>query len=197
MVTQLVPGVDDLAANMAAIGHVCIQWSLCENNILAVLCAIEGLNIDHAAIVFGGLDMKPRLNMAINLATHHKIDPRLKTRLRNLRTAMDKANLADRRNRAVHGVQKASETPHTFTMYMPRLKGDAQHRDVSIMEMHQLGLEIKQAGDEAWSIFEAYGLWKFGKDGPKNITSEFMTAPTGIIASIKQYFRARTKGRWG
>ena len=197
MAVSLTPGVDDQVAIMAGIGHVCVQWSLLENNILAVLCAIENLAIAEASIVFGSLDMKPRLNMAVNLAAHHKIDRTLQTRLRNLRTAMDKAKLAERRNRLVHGVHKASPEPKTFTLYMPRLKGDAQHEDVSVMDAYELGIAIKAAGDEAWSIFEDYGTWKFGDHRLESHSGEFMAAPPGRFTRFKQYISASFNRLWG
>lgn len=199
MGTQLTPGVDDQSAIMACIGHVCIQWALLENNILAVLCTCQNVSTEEAAILFGGLDMKPRLGMAINLATHHKWHPSLIKRLRSLRTAIDKAKLVDRRNIIVHGVHKASDKAQTFTLYSPRRNGSAQHEDWTILEAHALGVEIHAAGLEAWAIFEDYGKWKFGDHPPENSQSQIVTTPPGLLARIKQHFRPRFnhKGRWG
>lgn len=68
MVTQFVPGQDDNAAIMACIGNVCIQWALLEQNIMGILGACPNCPLEEVAILFGGLDMKPRLNMAIKIA---------------------------------------------------------------------------------------------------------------------------------
>ena len=196
MAVPLNPGEDDQIAIMAAIGHVCVQWALLENNLLAVLSAIEGMPVPQTTIVFGALDMKPRLNMAINLADHHNIHPPLRARLRKLRKTMDDAKLADRRNRLVHGVHKLSDQPHSFKLFMPRLKGDAQHKDVSVGDAYNLGIEIKAAGDEAWSIFEDYGKWRFGDHRTENGGGELVATPIGRIARIKQYLSARFNHLW-
>lgn len=159
-ITKLIPGKDDKVAIMACVGHVCIQWSLLENNILRFLAVLEGVKFDHAAIMFGGMDMKPRLGTAINLAQFHKIHHPLQRRLVNLRKRMEKDNLQDRRNLVVHGVHEGSERPHSFKLYMPRLKGDQKNAEISVSDVILLGLEIKAAGDEISSIMLDYVDWK-------------------------------------
>ena len=129
MAVQLSPGVSEEAAIMACIGHVCVQWALLENNIIAVLCACQNIPTDEAAILFGSLDMKPRLNMAINLARYHKWPRNLVTNLENLRKAIDKAKLIDRRNMIVHGVHRQHEAEQTVTLYTPRRSGSAQYEN--------------------------------------------------------------------
>ena len=196
MVTQLTPGVDDQSAIMACIGYVCIQWALLENNLLGVLSASQKITIDEASILFGSLDMRPRLTKAIGLAEFHRWSQPLKKRLRDLRAGIDKLKLNDRRNMLIHGVHSESTKPQHFILYSPRLSGDAQREEWSIQDAIILGDQVRFAALEAHAIFVAYGQWKFGKDGPKNFASEFVAAPIGVIASIKQYFSARTKGRW-
>ena len=193
MVVPLIPGVSEEAAIMACIGHVCVQWAQLENNILAVLCACQNVPVEEAAILFGSLDMKPRLNMAINLARRHKWPTSLLIRLDRLRKAIDKAKLLDRRNMVVHGVHRATDTPQTVTLYTPRRSGSAQYEDWTIEGAHQLGVEIMHAANEAWDIFASYGRWKFGNHFTENSSGEIVTAPLGVFARFKQYLSARIK----
>lgn len=197
MVTQLTPGVDDQSAIMACVGHVCVQWALLENNLLGVLAASQNITVDEAAILFGSLDMRPRLAKAIGLAEFHRWKPPLKKRLRDLRGGMDKLKLIDRRNMLIHGVHSQSTKPLHFNLYSPRLSGDAQRQEWSIQDAITLGDQVRYAALEAHAIFAEYGRWKFGENGLENAVSEFVAAPTGLLARIKQYFSPRAKSRWG
>jgi hypothetical protein len=191
MPTQLIPGEDDEAAIMAAIGHVCIQWALLENNLMAILTACQSTSWDEAALLFGSLDMKPRLNTAILLARHHKWPPPVVKRLESLRTNIDKSKLVDRRNLIVHGVHSASDLPQSFNLYTPRRKGEAQHETWTVMDAYRVGQEARAAALEAYDIFAEYGRRKFGRDPAENFGSQLMTAPALRRARIKQYVRAR------
>lgn len=191
MPTQLIPGEDDGAAFMAAIGHVCIQWALLENNILAVLCACQAVEWDEAALLFGSLDMKPRLNMAVLLAKHHKWPTPLIKRLESLRSNIDKSKLVDRRNLIVHGVHSDSSLPQSFNLYTPRRKGSAQRETWSVMDAYRVGQEAQAAALEVYDIFAEYGRRKLGCDPAKDINSQLMTAPALRRARFKQYLRAR------
>lgn len=197
MVTQLTPGVDDQSAIMACIGYVCVQWALLENNLLGVLAASQNVTIDEAAILFGSLDMRPRLTKAIGLAEFHCWKQPLKKRLRDLRGGIDKLKMSDRRNMLIHGVHSESTKPQHFNLYSPRLSGDAQREEWSIQEAITLGDQVRYAAIEAHAIFVEYGRWKFGDNGPENTESQVVAVPAGLIARIKQHFSARTKGRWG
>ena len=155
---------------MASIGFVCVQWALLENNLLGLLAAAQNIHIDEAAIIFGSLDMKPRLNKAILLSEHHKWQPPLQKRIKSLRSAMEKGKLAERRNTLIHGVHKDSDEPETFILYSPRNKGQAQHETWTIKDAYGVGQAIQEAAVEAHEIFAAYGKWKFGDHFPEHQT---------------------------
>lgn len=102
MPTQLTPGEDDQAAIMVCIGYICVQWALLETTILHIAGYIEQMVPDEAYIVFGGLDIRPRLGMAINLSRFHGYPTSLTNQLSNLRKEMTASDIANRRNTAVH-----------------------------------------------------------------------------------------------
>jgi hypothetical protein len=195
MVTQLTPGEDDHSAIMACIGFVCVQWALLENNLLGILANTERVTIPQAAILFGSLDMKPRLNMAINLATFHKWKPPLLKRLRNLRSDIDMAKLIDRRNLLVHGVHKDSAKPQHFILYTPRRSGTAQEEEWSILMAYDLGNEIQKMALEAWAILQDHASWAGSEHGAEHGSSQLVATQTGILARLKQYVRSRRDHR--
>ena len=176
---------------MAAIGHVCVQWALLENNLLAILATCQTIPLEEAAIIFGSLDMKPRLNHAILLTRHHRWPRPLQTRIEALRKNIDKSKLVDRRNLIVHGVHSASDLPHSVNLYTPRRKGTAQNETWSVMDAYRIGEEVKAAALEAWDIYAEIGRIKFGEDFDEHLGGEFVAAPALRRARLKQYLRSR------
>lgn len=154
---------------MAAIGHVCLQWSLFEHTVLYVIYALEDLNYHKGDIVYGGLDWRPRLNMAINLATYHKTPKDLIDRLKAIRKKITKDKLADRRNTAVHGVHKPGENDGEVVLTMPRVGGENKHTTLTAIQIGELGAEIKSLQEAVNSIYSDIGVWKLGEHGAKNV----------------------------
>ena len=159
---------------MAAIGHVCLQWSLFEHTVLYIIYSLEGITYHKGDIIYGGLDWRPRLNMAINLCVHYEAPKPLINRLKELRKKIDKDKLADRRNTAVHGVQRRGENEGEVIMTMPRVPGENKHTTLTAIQIGALANEIVAIQREADSIFREIGDWKFGEhnseDSGRNIT---------------------------
>ena len=176
---------------MACIGHICVQWALLENNLLGLTGIISNMPIEEAYIVFGGLDMRPRLNMAVNLSRHHKLHPPLLKRLLAVRDAVSKNKIDEKRNRAIHGVHQISEKPLHVSLTMARWSGDKRTTDVSIADLHKSGFDILDLAQEVWAIIQAYGIWKFGEHRPENTVSQFVKASPSLWLKIKQYARTR------
>jgi hypothetical protein len=109
----------------------------------------------------------PRVNMALNLARYAKLPPPLLKRLTAVRKTLQ-GGLADRRNQAVHGAHKDMEKG-TTTLRMVRWSGDKKDKTLSIMDIHQLGVEVFELADECWSIRDDFGTWKFGPHSEKNL----------------------------
>jgi hypothetical protein len=190
MPTQLVPGEDDHSAVMALIGHICVQWARLENTLLGLCAVCTRLSPEEAFLTFGGLDMRPRLNMAINLATHHKMQPHLLKRLRGIRETISKKKLDDKRNQAVHGVHSDSDLPQHIRLTMVRWGGDKRVQDVSIIDLHSTGREICDLANECYSILMAH-VERLDTDHFREYgSSEFVETNPSIWGKIKQYARS-------
>src|SRR4051794_1451847 len=96
-----IPTTETLAQQnvfLSAIGHICLQWALLEQSVLFVIGAIEDLPMQKAYVMFAGMDMKPRLNLAIELAMQARLPhARLIKPLMDIRKQLnrDGAGLAD------------------------------------------------------------------------------------------------------
>lgn len=191
MPTVLVPGEDDQTAIMACIGNICVQWALLETNILHIVGLIEQMPPDEAYIVFGGLDIRPRLNMAINLSQHHGYPTALTNQLTALRTDMKNSDIANRRNTAIHGVHSESDAPHSMKLTMVRYPKDRRNRDMSVLDFHALGNEIQNLAVRAYSIFESYGNARLPKKRHQHFDRAFPHGNPGIWVKIKQHFLRR------
>ncbi len=63
-----------------------MQWSQLEMAILGIIMQVEPMDPEKAYLIFGGLDIQPRLNMAINLARQNKLPPLYVSRIVAMRT---------------------------------------------------------------------------------------------------------------
>ncbi len=145
---------------MAGVGHVCLQWSLLEHLILGLLATIERMDLDKVYLVFGSLDMKPRLDMSINLARAKKVPVSIVKRIEAVRTALRDERLADQRNQAVHGVHKASDQPNSIQLTMPRWSGPRRTETISEMDLYRVATRLSALGVEIDAIGEAIHEWE-------------------------------------
>lgn len=173
---------------MATIGHVCLQWSLLEGNLLAFLGVIQNIPPEESYILFGGMDMRPRLGTAISLARHHKIPLRFTKRLEDVRKTITNNQIDDRRNQAVHGVHNQSDQLHSTKLVMARWRGDKRAQDVSVADLHKLGMEIVDLNQAVYSIIVDYAAWKFGDHPAINASREFVKPDTSVWFKLKQCF---------
>ena len=174
---------------MATVGYVCLQWSRLEMGILGVIYTIEDMPAEKGEIIFGGLDILPRVNMAINLARYAKLPPRFTKRLTNVRKALQ-GGLCDRRNQVVHGAHRDMESDST-TLTMVRWKGDKRTKTLSAMDIQKLGNEIFELGNECWAIMEDLASWKFGTHSEENLTNP----DAERLAAIRLKFTKRLNTR--
>ena len=123
---------------MAGIGGVCVQWAFLEHLVLGMITTNEGMNLDRVYLMFGSLNMKPRLDMAINLARAAKTPVPLIQRIEAVRKALRDERLADRRNQAVHGVNKAAAQPDSIQLTMPRWSEPRRTETVTVLDLYQL-----------------------------------------------------------
>ena len=180
---------------MTAIGNVCLQWSRFEISILMVIFALEDIPPEKGDIIYGGLDWKPRLNMAINLAEYHKAPHSIRKRLRALRNRIRNEDLNERRNQVVHGAQSASEGGKTNFM-MSRWPQPKKIQALSPVEIGALGTVLMEIGQEAAEIFDAIGAWKF----PEHCDEDHghpVTEPNSVsLFKLAQNTYARIKNFW-
>lgn len=134
------------------IGDVCLQWSRLEMALIGLICQIEPIDIEKAFIIFGGLDIQPRVNMAINLGRHNKLPPAILKRIGAVRTKLQNG-LAERRNQVVHGAHREIVGAHT-TLTMVRWKGAKRNKTLHATDIAALSAEIHELGTEVYSISE-------------------------------------------
>lgn len=180
---------------MATIGHVCLQWSRLEMALLGVIYALENCPIERGELIYGGLDMLPRINMTIKLAEFHKAPKRQRDILKGIRKALQD-RLSDERNRAVHGVQKQSDRPGYISFTMVRFRGEARTKDLTPEQINETAKELLALGDQAWSVFDAIGGWKFGPHRTVNIAGKSGQAGPGSGFKFAQDVHASIKHLW-
>lgn len=144
---------------LSTIGHVCLQWSLLELTLLALLSDMEGIDLEKGEIIFGGLDIKPRINMAITLGTRHKLPPPMLKELRAVRKVIQD-ELMDRRNQAVHGAHGESELLGTYNLRMSRWPAPKKLQPVSYENMIALTEEINAVQRRVYAVLTDMVEWQ-------------------------------------
>lgn len=137
------------------IGAVCAQWSYLEYVILRTMRKLLDLEEETAKILFGGLDIRPRIAMAIELARHLKAPTVVIETLVTTRAAVD-GGLLKRRNRAIHGVQFLYSDGDLF-VEVHRGK-DRARRELSVTELQSLACEILQVSTNLTQVIGP-ALW--------------------------------------
>ena len=130
---------------MAGIGNVCVQWALLEHLVLGMIATNEGIALDRVYLIFGSLDMKPRLDMAILLARDAKTPESIVKRIIAVRTALRVEKLTDGRNQAVHGVHKDAQSD-SVNLTMPRWSGEKRTQVVTVMDLFRLSTRLSELG---------------------------------------------------
>ena len=173
----------------ASIGHICLQWALLEHTVLALIAAAENMPMPKVHLVFGGMDMLPRMNMAVTLTEEAKWPLHLTKRVRAIRTALQKGgeDLSSRRNQAVHGVHSISSLPAHVKLTMVRWRGEREAQDVSLNDLHALGVRLHGLSKEAWSIFEDYGRWKFKPSSNEDASQQLRQRHSNIWLIFKKH----------
>lgn len=151
--------------------------------------------MDKVHIIFGGLDMQPRVNMALILAREAKWPQPLLKRIEAVRHALqrDGEKLAERRNQVVHGVHSDSEIPAHFKLTMVRWKGPKTTQDVSITDVRALALRLGEMAQEVWSIFDDYGVWKFGPRSDEDSGQPLLKRKPGVWLKVQQHLKSAIK----
>ena len=191
------PVITDEIKIYAGMGVVCVQWALLEHMVLAIISATENMPLDKVYIMFGGLDMLPRINMALRLSREAKWPAALTKRIEEIRVGVQgksgRHGLQERRNQLIHGVHKASEKPHSVSLTMVRWQGPKRTQDVSVTEVYELASQLGALAQEASSIFDAYGVWKFGPSGQKNGGKQLAKTEPAAGLKIAQDFQSIIK----
>jgi hypothetical protein len=149
---------------LAAIGNICLQWSLLEQNLLGIISGAEHMPVEKTYTRYGTTDMMPRIRMAIRLTEEAKWPVSLRNRLVAIRRALQKEGgkgLAEYRNLYVHGAHKEVFENGEVELTMVRWPASERSQIVTAEDAVQLGHRLGELAQEAHSIFCDYGTWKF------------------------------------
>ena len=182
---------------MAAIGNVCVQWSLVEHMLLSLIALVEMMPLPKVYRIFGGLDMIPRCNMAIGLMRDEKTPQYIMKRILAVRTELQNG-LDKRRNQAIHGVHSFLDTD-SVELTMPRWNPPAQKQVVTYGDLFDLGVSLHHLSDEICAIRDEFFEWKqrVGQNHLDKLEREIAEARTPIIFKVAKRIKNRAMDFWG
>ena len=132
--------------SLVQIGNIAAQWSHLEYKLAQTIWILLGLEEGTGKIVTGGLDMLPRINMAINLSRHLKAPRCLTELLVKIRKELQES-LQEERNRAIHGVQFHGPGGE-LQVEVHRGKGDRTRQSLPEATLNQTGKRLHELGTE-------------------------------------------------
>lgn len=144
-------------ARLISVGNICTQWAYLEYLVANTIWWLLKVDRPTGMILTGGLDMIPRINMAINLARHLKADRRILEALEATRKAVQ-GGLADRRNIAVHGVFSSRDGSPIVTVEVHRGKGDRKRTPLPDEELSNIGKDISSTIDGLLASMKPLGI---------------------------------------
>jgi hypothetical protein len=144
---------------MASLGHISIQWALLEAILAHAIWALLILDYETGAIVTGGTDMLPRVNMAILLARHKKAPQSAIRKLESVRSALQN-DLLDRRNQAIHGIHADAADADKVKLVMLRWKHPKREQERSIADLDQISQDIRACQKDAEIALDIIWKWQ-------------------------------------
>jgi len=183
---------------LACIGHLCLQWALLEQCLLAIIAAAENQSLEKCYARFGSLDMLKRVNMAITVTREAKWPRRLTAPLKEIRTALQRGGggLADQRNLFVHGVHEPTGTPGEYSLTMTRWGREKRKTVVTALDAGQLILAIIQLTQKAEGVFVGYGVWKFGTEYEQDRSEQIAKTKATVRAVRAKNIQRAIKLLW-
>ena len=145
------------SGRLMSVGNISTQWAYLEYLVANTIWWLLKVDKPTGMILTGGLDMIPRINMAINLARHLKADRRILEALEVTRKSIQ-GGLADRRNIAVHGVFSSSDGSPIVTVEVHRGKGDRKRIPLSDEELIKTGKDISSTIDVLLAAMKPLGI---------------------------------------
>lgn len=140
---------------LASVGDVCIQWANVEYQVAHIIWCVLDVNMEVGKIVTGGLDMQPRLNVAIILAKQldaptYLIDGLVQAR-KDIQDGLD-----IKRNRAVHGVTYFDPALPTAMVELHRGKGPKTPVEFSNDDLEIFRGELNNLGNRLNQLFNQF-----------------------------------------
>lgn len=131
-----------VAYRLTCIGNICVQWSALEHQAACVIWSMLDINEGTGRFITGGMDLQPRLNVAIRIATHLGAPKEVLTDLKEVRKQVQDG-LDIIRNHAVHGVTFFSPDGRTARIKTHRGKKAGEY-ELSNSELKAAGTAINQ-----------------------------------------------------
>jgi hypothetical protein len=141
------------------IGHVCIFWSQLENAIAKIIWRMLKIEDETIGkIVTGGLDMRPRINMAVTLARHIGLPNDHIAILEQVRTNVEA--FSEERNLVIHGVMMTDEADGKLRLNLETHRGKRRGvpQEITDERIANLGFQIVAEVYRLFPVLKSMGI---------------------------------------
>ncbi len=140
-------------------GYICTQYSYFDYLISNVIWHVLKVDKPTGIIVTGGMDIRPKIEMAISLLNHFEIENEIRFALQKFKNNASKENgFISKRNKIVHGIFSSSEGDPAVMVEVHRKKSQRDRHEMKVEYIQQCHDEILAANNELISLLKQSGI---------------------------------------
>ncbi|WP_227368316.1 hypothetical protein [Halomonas sp. M20] len=153
------PDIHKIQKRAELIGHICFQYSFLDYLVSNVIWHILKLDVEAGKIVTGSLDIRPKLDMAVTLASHYGVLDEISAHIKTMKNRIEGKNGAiNKRNRLIHGVFASAPGDPVVVVESHRNKRHRQRIALAIDEIQSTLNEITQEATDLSELMEKHGI---------------------------------------
>lgn len=140
-------------------GHINFQYSYLDYLISKFIWALLEIEKPAGVILTGGMDIRPKLDIAIELAEHFNKFEKIRALLKKLKNRGDNPNgFIQSRNIIVHGIYSSRDGDPTVMIESHRSKRLREKKPIKIEFLQKTLDEITKSAKDLCGLMQAEGL---------------------------------------
>ncbi|WP_125925562.1 hypothetical protein [Halomonas aestuarii] len=149
----------DIHERASLIGYVCFQYSYLDYLVSNIIWGVLNIDKEAGKIVTGSLDIRPRLDMAVELLKHYDTHHELKEFVNTMKNRIEGKNgIINKRNIVVHGVFSSREGDPKVLVESHRSKRHRERAEMTVDEIRELHDRLCEESKSLVNIMEAHGF---------------------------------------
>ncbi|NQY63824.1 MAG: hypothetical protein HRT38_08800 [Alteromonadaceae bacterium] len=150
---------DNYKKRAQMVGFICTVYSYMDYAISNVIWHLLKLDKETGIIVTGAMDIRPKIDMAIELADHTEEISDIRAKLQEFKNQGGKPNgFISRRNKIIHGICSSRNNDSVVMVESHRKKSQRARHELGYQEIVDTYQDISRSNDELVTLMVAHGI---------------------------------------